>query len=196
MNKKLDELETFFSTRTEAFSSTISLHEGRFTEQDYQEFEGLLEEIKTDAENRIQSFFFSRFKIRSSVYETEIDSFKSDGNHINTELKSFRENLIQQTISLKEEQSRKEELMEHFSQRFRRNAILKKCLKILKDHERNRKRNKALERKMDLLYQRNLLKKSFFPWRTYLLILTQPDLQRWTRQLDQKANSERHQQHP
>lgn len=44
--------------------------------------------------------------------------------------------------------------------------IMKKCFKALRDYELERKAAKARDRRMDLIYQRNLMKKSFFPWRT------------------------------
>jgi hypothetical protein len=56
--------------------------------------------------------------------------------------------------------------MEFFSEKFRRNQILKKSFKLLRENELNRKTARALDQRMDLLYRKNLLKKSFFPWRT------------------------------
>lgn len=43
---------------------------------------------------------------------------------------------------------------------------MKKCFKALHDYELERKAAKARDNKMDLIYRRNLMKKSFFPWRT------------------------------
>lgn len=57
-------------------------------------------------------------------------------------------------------------VMEHFSEKMRRNMVMKKCFKIMRDYELERKAARALDQKMDQIYQRNLLKKSFFPWRT------------------------------
>jgi hypothetical protein len=57
--------------------------------------------------------------------------------------------------------------MEHFSEKLRRNLILKKCFKLLKDNEQERKLAKLKDAKMDAIYRRNLIKKGFFPWRTY-----------------------------
>ena len=56
--------------------------------------------------------------------------------------------------------------MEHFSEKMRRNLIMKKCFKIMKDYEQERKLAKAKDQRMDEIYRRNLMKKSFFPWRT------------------------------
>ena len=44
--------------------------------------------------------------------------------------------------------------------------IMKKCFKAFRDYELERKAARARDKRMDLIYQRNLLKKSFFPWRT------------------------------
>ena len=57
--------------------------------------------------------------------------------------------------------------MEHLSKKYARNLLLKKSLKILKDYELERKMAKARDKRMDALYRKNLMKKSFFPWRTY-----------------------------
>ena len=56
--------------------------------------------------------------------------------------------------------------MEHFSDKLRRNLIMKKCFKLWKDYEREQKLSKAQDLRMDQIYKKNLLKKSFFPWRT------------------------------
>ena len=57
--------------------------------------------------------------------------------------------------------------MEHFSEKMRRNLILKKCFKVMRDNELERKLARAKDQRMDEIYRRNLMKKSFFPWRTY-----------------------------
>lgn len=44
---------------------------------------------------------------------------------------------------------------------------MKKCFKIWREYEIEKKRERALDAKMDKLYRNNLMKKSFFPWRTY-----------------------------
>ena len=56
--------------------------------------------------------------------------------------------------------------MDHFSEKLRRNLIMKKCFKIWKKYEQQKKLQKAQDLRMTKIYQRNLLKKSFFPWRT------------------------------
>lgn len=43
---------------------------------------------------------------------------------------------------------------------------MKKCFKLWKEYEKETKEGKALDHKMDQIYRRNLMKKSFFPWRT------------------------------
>ena len=43
---------------------------------------------------------------------------------------------------------------------------MKKCFKIWKDYEQQKKLEKAKDRRMDEIYKKNLMKKSFFPWRT------------------------------
>ena len=45
---------------------------------------------------------------------------------------------------------------------------MKKCFKLLRDNELERKAARALDQRMDEIYRRNLMKKSFFPWRTYI----------------------------
>ena len=67
---------------------------------------------------------------------------------------------------MKEEQNRKEQLMEFFSEKMRKNLIMKKCFKAMREYELERKAAKARDRRMDGIYQKNLMKKSFFPWRT------------------------------
>ena len=55
--------------------------------------------------------------------------------------------------------------MEFFSEKFRKNQILKKSFKLMRENKLKRKEERILDEKMDLLYRKNLLKKSFFPWR-------------------------------
>lgn len=57
MNRKLEEVSHFFSTQSKAFITKIELHEGQFREEDFQEFEKLLEQIKYEAMERIRRFF-------------------------------------------------------------------------------------------------------------------------------------------
>ena len=57
--------------------------------------------------------------------------------------------------------------MEHFSKKYRDNVILKKTLRILKNYQIERQAAKIRDLKMDSVYRKNLLKKAFFPWRTY-----------------------------
>lgn len=46
----------------------------------------------------------------------------------------------------------------------------------MKDYEQERKLAKARDQRMDEIYRKNLMKKSFFPWRTYLMPLKQIDI--------------------
>lgn len=68
MNRKLDDLSAFFCERTRQFTAKITLHEGRFTEVDFNDFEELLNAIKKEAMERITNFFEDRFHTRSSTY--------------------------------------------------------------------------------------------------------------------------------
>lgn len=43
MNRKLEEVSHFFIERSKAFTSKIQLHEGRFREEDFTDFERLLD---------------------------------------------------------------------------------------------------------------------------------------------------------
>lgn len=74
MNKQLDQLSSYFTSRTQTFKTTISKHEGQFTEQDRIEFENLVEEIKKDAMDKINNFFNDKLTTRSTTYETEVHS--------------------------------------------------------------------------------------------------------------------------
>ena len=56
--------------------------------------------------------------------------------------------------------------MDFFSEKLRKNEIMKKCFKALRENQLERKAAKAKDNRMDLIYKRNLLKKSFYPWRT------------------------------
>lgn len=38
MNRKLEEVSTFFTTRAKAFTAKIELHEGKFREEDFKDF--------------------------------------------------------------------------------------------------------------------------------------------------------------
>ena len=72
MNRKLEDLSSFFNQRSQSFITKIHLHEGRFNETDFREFEDLLAEIKKYAMDRIEQFFTERFDTRSSTYESEV----------------------------------------------------------------------------------------------------------------------------
>lgn len=79
MNRKLDELNNFFTQRARQFTSKITLHEGKFRESDFNDFEELLNSIKRDAMERINNFFEERFNTRSNTYETEVSGvFNAD----------------------------------------------------------------------------------------------------------------------
>ncbi len=56
--------------------------------------------------------------------------------------------------------------MEYFSKKLRKHEKMKKCIKIWKDYEKRKKMEKPEDRRMDNIYRQNLMKKSFFPWRT------------------------------
>ena len=60
--------------------------------------------------------------------------------------------------------------MDKLSLKYCQNMLKKKAFKILNDYKQERLIAKARDRQMDLIYQKNLLKKSFFPWRTYKLV--------------------------
>ena len=70
MNRKLDDLNSFFTERSRQFTAKIMLHEGRFNEGDFNDFESLLNDIKTEAMQRISAFFEERFTTRSTTYES------------------------------------------------------------------------------------------------------------------------------
>lgn len=79
MNRKLDELNDFFTERARQFTTKITLHEGRFNEVDFNEFEHLLNSIKREAMDRITNFFEEKFSTRSNTYESEVSNlFKID----------------------------------------------------------------------------------------------------------------------
>lgn len=46
---------------------------------------------------------------------------------------------------------------------------MKKVWRQLLENKDERQQAKALDRRMDEVYRKNLLKKTFFPWRTYFL---------------------------
>ena len=56
--------------------------------------------------------------------------------------------------------------MDHLSSKYARNLLLKRCIKVFKDNEAEMKFQKARDHRMDMIYAKNLMKKSFFPWRT------------------------------
>ena len=56
--------------------------------------------------------------------------------------------------------------MEHLSTKYARNLLIKKCMKVFKDNEAQMQAEKAQTHQMDMIYAKNLMKKSFFPWRT------------------------------
>jgi hypothetical protein len=71
---------------------------------------------------------------------------------------------------MKKEQNRRENLLEFFSKKYSEHIILKKAWKIFEENKNERQKAKELERKMDAVYRKNLLKKAFFPWRTLVLL--------------------------
>jgi hypothetical protein len=70
---------------------------------------------------------------------------------------------------MKKEQNRRENLMDSFSQKYSEHILMKRAWKFLEDNRNERKFARELDLKMDAVYRKNLLKKAFFPWRTYLI---------------------------
>ncbi len=56
--------------------------------------------------------------------------------------------------------------MEFFSEKLRRHILAKKCFKLWREYEIECKIEKTKNARMDEIYRKNLMKKSFFPWRT------------------------------
>lgn len=57
-------------------------------------------------------------------------------------------------------------MLDSFSKKYSEHVILKKTWKMFEDNRNERQHAKELDRKMDALYRKNLIKKAFFPWRT------------------------------
>lgn len=60
--------------------------------------------------------------------------------------------------------------MDSFSQKYAAHISLKKAWKLLEDNKSQRRFARELDLKMDAVYTANLLKKAFFPWRTYFIV--------------------------
>lgn len=71
-------------------------------------------------------------------------------------------------MELKKEQNRRERLLDSFSQKYSEHTVLKRAWKLVEENREERKVARELDAKMDSLYRKNLIKKAFFPWRTYL----------------------------
>ncbi len=69
MNKRMEEMNTFFVDRTQYFNRKIRLHEARFNPEDSQEFESLINEIKVYAMDKINAFFESKMGLKCSKYD-------------------------------------------------------------------------------------------------------------------------------
>lgn len=96
----------------------------------------------------------------------QITRYSEASQGVSNQLVQFRQKLEDATIEMKKEQNRRENLLESFSKKYSEHIIFKKVWKILDDHRRERQFAKELDRKMDAVYRKNLLKKAFFPWRT------------------------------
>lgn len=72
MHKHLEELNQFFSQKTNAFIAIINSHPGRLTTHDYQEFKDLIEDIRADALNRITDFFSNKHSSKSELYDSQV----------------------------------------------------------------------------------------------------------------------------
>lgn len=103
----------------------------------------------------------------------QITSYTQNTDNLKEELEEFSEKIEEGTRALKERELKKEARLEYLSSLYARNHTLKKCLRIFKNYQQHRLEKKAQKAKLLALYQKNLLKKSFFPWRTYLFTYTE-----------------------
>lgn len=98
---------------------------------------------------------------------TQITTYTQNTDNLREELEEFSQKLEEGTRKLKEKELQKENRLEHLSSLYARNLILKKCVRIFKNYQKHRQEKKALNMRLDGIYHKNLLKKSFFPWRAY-----------------------------
>lgn len=73
MHSHLEQLNQFFSERTTYFSNKIQEHPGSYTTQDYTRFAALIEEIRTEALQRISDFFKEKHSGKTDLYESEVN---------------------------------------------------------------------------------------------------------------------------
>ena len=64
----------------------------------------------------------------------QIHEFSTEGEETTQSLRTFGDELEENTIYLKQTQEKKEILLEHFSLKFSRNTTLKKYFKALRDN--------------------------------------------------------------
>ena len=91
--------------------------------------------------------------------------FSTEGEETTQALRTFADELEDSTICLKQTQEKKDILLEHFSVKFSRNTTLKRYFRVLKANAEQQRREKELNERMREVYERNLFKKAFFPWR-------------------------------
>ena len=78
MSKKLEELNSFFSDSKSMFIENISLHESRFKQEDVEEFQDLINQIKEDARVKIEEFMTRKLEDKSVPYEKEISKYTQE----------------------------------------------------------------------------------------------------------------------
>lgn len=173
LNRRLEQLKGFFHEQTDTFTHKINTYTERFTDNDRREFERLLEEIKRDVMDKLTRFIDEKISTKSVSFEThvpycmiQITSFTQNTDSLKDELEEFSLKLEEGTRALKHKELEKEARLEYLSSLYARNHTLKKCMRIFKNYQQHRLEKKAQKARLLSLYQRNLLKKSFFPWRT------------------------------
>lgn len=79
----------------------------------------------------------------------QISSFTTDGNQIRNDLDKFKEELTAATLLMKQEQNRKEQLMEFLSEKLRKNTLMKKGFNLLRDYKFKSQEAKLKDQQMN-----------------------------------------------
>ena len=165
LSEELQSLRRFFSEEANSFTHNVRVSTDRFTQQDREDFDQLLTDIRHFALSRINDFIHTRITAKSFTFKTHFDGFHQSTAQLQESLNDYRDRLEEASRKLKAEETEKEILLERVSDKHARTESLKKVMRSFKQNAERRLGKKKVERKMQTLYKEKLMHKCFFPWR-------------------------------
>jgi hypothetical protein len=147
------------------FKSSIQTQAERFTGSDQRDYEALLAGLRSHVLAQLTQFFEQRRARKEGTFEEHIDAFDAGGTDIRERMHRLKEKIERGFLALKKKEQIKTELQEHMMDAFFMNKQTKKIFLYIKKyavHKQNKRKNLDEMREK---FRRQMLKKSFLPWR-------------------------------